>query len=461
MKCFAHFKMLLLLVVGLIAACPQVEAQGFRLSATASTSLVVGSNPLTYAISLTNQTGILLTNVFVTNTFSAEVTIISATNSQGSNSVISSGLVFSLGAITNGRLAQLSLTIQTATTGFLTNTIFAVAKGTTNAVSTNIVTQVVSAQADLGVAIFGPIQAVITNDVTTYNVTVTNLGPSAAPNVILTNPLPLGVILRSASQSYTVSSNNLIFNLGTLASATSANLQFTIQPTNAGVLTFSASVGAPGLLDLIATNNIASTNITIIGYLAGTLIAVTNSAQAINLQNGLTEQSILLSNIGASDVPAARVVITGLTKQLINAVGTNNGSPFVYYSAPLAAGKSVSLLLQYNPRGSFAFANGQLHAYAVPLPNWTPPKALTSKSIKIVRVATLSNGNTLIEFSATAGQAYTVVYGDDISFSNAKIAPPSIVAPANIVQWIDYGPPATISAPGGSGSRFYSVFQNP
>jgi len=40
------------------------------------------------------------------------------------------------------------------------------------------------------------------------------------------------------------------------------------------------------------------------------------------------------------------------------------------------------------------------------------------------------------------------------------IAVPSIVAPANYVQWIDYGPPATISKPG-SGSRFYKVFLNP
>jgi hypothetical protein len=41
------------------------------------------------------------------------------------------------------------------------------------------------------------------------------------------------------------------------------------------------------------------------------------------------------------------------------------------------------------------------------------------------------------------------------------IAPPAIVAPANRVQWIDYGPPTTTSAPTNSSARFYRVFQNP
>jgi hypothetical protein len=41
------------------------------------------------------------------------------------------------------------------------------------------------------------------------------------------------------------------------------------------------------------------------------------------------------------------------------------------------------------------------------------------------------------------------------------IAPPSIVAPANDVEWIDYGPPTTVSAPSGASNRFYRVFLNP
>jgi hypothetical protein len=53
-----------------------------------------------------------------------------------------------------------------------------------------------------------------------------------------------------------------------------------------------------------------------------------------------------------------------------------------------------------------------------------------------------------------------VVYSDNNTFSNALIAPPSIVAPANRVQWIDYGPPTTVSAPTNTSMRFYRVFEN-
>ena len=67
----------------------------------------------------------------------------------------------------------------------------------------------------------------------------------------------------------------------------------------------------------------------------------------------------------------------------------------------------------------------------------------------------------LIEWPAITNRTYTVVYSDNVSFSNAMIAPPSIVAPANDMEWIDYGPPTTVSAPTNASSRFYRVFLNP
>jgi hypothetical protein len=67
----------------------------------------------------------------------------------------------------------------------------------------------------------------------------------------------------------------------------------------------------------------------------------------------------------------------------------------------------------------------------------------------------------LIEFPSLTNRTYTVVYSDNVLFSNAMIAPPSITVPANRIQWIDYGPPATRSAPSNSPARFYRVFLSP
>jgi uncharacterized repeat protein (TIGR01451 family) len=460
MKDFLHLRMLALVVAGTLALCSRAGAQGFGLSVTSSNNFVAVNNPVTYTINLTNQTGLLLTNVFVTNTFSAPFQFGNVFTNQGSILTNATSVWFILGRITNGNSAQMIFSIQPTIAGFITNTIAVAAAGVTNTAATNLVTQVFTAQADLGVTIAGPVQVVITNDWMTYIVTATNSGPDVAPNVVLTNTLPPGVVLISPANQ--TQSSNLIFNLGTVTSGGSANFQFTIQPTNAGVLTLLATIGAPGLLDTNLVNNSASTNIAVIGYLPGLLVAVTNSTQITNFQNGLLEQSILLSNNGTNDVPAARVVVTGLTNRLFNAVGTNNGAPFVYYSTNLAAGQSVTLLLQYAPRVSFPFTNGQLHAFAVPIPNWTP-LAITAMStnLDLTRIVRLSNGNILIEWPSTTNRTYTVVYSDNVIFSNAMMAPPSVVAPANRTQWIDYGPPTTVSAPANTSSRYYRVFLNP
>ena len=456
-----------LLVCWLIAAALmtvglRADAQGFGLGVTTSTNLVVDTNSVTYHISLTNQTGFLLQTLFVTNTFSGSAKILSATNSQGTNYIDSSSFVFSLGFMPLGGIAQMAVTVQPGTTGFFTNTIVVATFDTTNTAATNSVVQVITTPADLAVAIAGPVQPVMVNDLTAYSVAVTNLGPATATGVVLTNTLPPGLILKKVSQTYTQSGSNLIFNLGTLAVGGRADFQISIEPTNAGVLAFSASVGAANLSDNDLDNNSASTNVPVLNYLPGTLVAVTNSAQITNPQNGLTEQAILVSNTGVGAVPAVRVVVTGLTNQLANVVGTNNGDPFVVYDAGLAAGASVNLLLQYFPRGPFLFTNGQLHAFAVPPPDWTPPPVTaTTTNVNISRLVKLANGNMLVEFPATAGRAYTVVYSDNVLFSNALIAPPSVTATANEIQWIDYGPPTTVSATTNASTRFYRVFQNP
>jgi hypothetical protein len=66
----------------------------------------------------------------------------------------------------------------------------------------------------------------------------------------------------------------------------------------------------------------------------------------------------------------------------------------------------------------------------------------------------------MIEWPAVPSRSYTVIYSDNVVFSNALIAPPAIVAPANQIQWIDYGPPATLTATTNSTARFYKVIQN-
>ena len=74
-----------------------------------------------------------------------------------------------------------------------------------------------------------------------------------------------------------------------------------------------------------------------------------------------------------------------------------------------------------------------MHAYALPsVPGWTPPATTSaSTNLNITRIVRLPNGKMLIEWPAITNRTYTVVYSDNVLFSNAMMAPPSIVAPAN------------------------------
>ena len=468
MRVFFILRIIAILAVASLVADERAEAQSFGLGVSSSASSMLVSNSLTYTIYVTNLIPDLFPMVVVSNVLPASVEFTSALTSQGTFRNYGNVNVFYLGQFV-APTAQLILTVQPDAAGFITNSISVV---TTNLpvppapVTTNIVTQVTNAvpsKADLAVTMTGPLQAVIVNDWMTYGVTATNLGPDSASGVVLTNTLPPGVIFKSVSPNLfsVVVGSNRVYNLGAIKSGGFTSLQFTVQPTNAGVLNFSAALGSTDVMDPNPTNNAASTNISILNYLSGPLFVSTNSPQILNLQNGLTEQSIFLSNNVGTNVGAVRVIVTNLTKRLANAIGTNAGNPFVVLNTGLPADDTVNLLLQFSPRGNFPLANSQLQAFAVPPLDLTSPAAnSSSKLLNISRVLPLANGRVLLEFPSTLGKTYTVVYSDSVSFSNAAMAQPSVVAPANQVQWIDYGPPATISAPTNTSARFYRVFQN-
>lgn len=469
MKIFAFFRMIVLVAVALVAADLRVSAQTLNYSLASSASSVLVGNSVTFSIDITNLTGNTLESLIVTDSLPSTVQITSVSPDVASFINYSNYVVFNFINFSFSEITEMTVTAKPTVVGFITNTLTINSFGFFTNATTNIVVDVTNAvtDADLSVSMSGPSQPVITNDWMTYGITVSNAGPVAAPNVVLTNYVPpAGFILEKIFPTNLIGkvdyTNAIIYlSLGTIPVGGSTNIQVILQAPLAGIFTFTSSVGSVSITDPNLANNITTTNITVMDPLPGVFLAVTNSPQNPNLQNGLMEQSVLLSNAGSTTVPAARVVVAGLAKQLYNAVGTNNGNPFVTLAAPLSPGQSVNLLLQYNPRGSFPFANNQLQAYGVPFPNLTPPVTTsTSTNINISGIFKLANGDVLIEFPAKTNQTYTVVYSDNALFSNAMIAPPAILAPANIVQWIDYGPPATTSAPTNSNSRFYRVLKN-
>jgi hypothetical protein len=265
---------------------------------------------------------------------------------------------------------------------------------------------------------------------------------------------------------------NVLFNLGTLVNGAVTNFSVRVQSTNQPTqLTQSASVGASGITDTNTANNTATNLLNVEAYASTNLMITLTSPQSFDSLDGLMEQTITISNAGPTPVESTRVIASGLSYQLFNAVGTNSGNPFVVHGGSLNTNETVSLILQYFVP-THKPVPVSLHAFGIPAYNLAPPAQLGlqvgTRILQMLPPGTSFPGCAAIVFDSVSNQTFTVIYSDDATFaSNVFMAQPSVKAFANQTLWVDYGPPATISSPTNITSstnvtmRFYQVFLNP
>jgi uncharacterized repeat protein (TIGR01451 family) len=320
--------------------------------------------------------------------------------------------------------------------------------------------QVGSGNADLGVFIAVPVTNVFPGDVARYSIVATNGGPSAASSFFITNTFPAGVGLVQVSPSAGATTNTagrVVFAVSGLAVSSSITNTVFIIPTNTGSLTLTANIGAGGFSDTNTANNSATTNLIVTAPDTNQVVA-TFSSQLLDFQTGLFRQTVTLVNTSATALASARLIVVGLasSNQLYNATGTNLGHPFVVYPNAINPGAMVDFLLEFYYPSRQPQSNLTYVAYGVPTPNLGTTTNGASITLHLVNV---SGSRVLLEFPSTPGKTYRIVYSADPAFTTPLLAEPPIVAPADKTQWIDEGPPKTISLPGTSASRFYRVFE--
>jgi uncharacterized repeat protein (TIGR01451 family) len=436
----------------------------FTFGVSQPTNAIVLGDSTTYTITLTN----LLSDfgqVYVTNSFNQPVTFLSSSNDFviGTFTNNATNGVFTLFNVPLSAIINLTLRVQPGTPGSLTNQI-TVTANTTAVVpaSTNIVTTVINPVADLGVKFLVPPAVVMVNDPMTYSIVASNAGPASATGVFLTNSLTGVKLLSVSSSNFTLLNDRMVFALGTLAARGDRTIDLTVQPTNAGILGLASAVASTGIIDTNTANNAATTNVVINSFLPATLTVTNLNDMVLDRQTGRLKQTVRLSNVGTNDAPSVRVMVAGLTNRLSNAVGTNNGTPYVLYAATLSTNSFVDLVLEYwSPsRLVFPVPNSSYTALSVPLVNPTVPGGGTN-AFNITSGKWLANGTFLIEFQSVPGASYTVLYSADPNFgSNVFAAQPAVTAPANRTQWIDNGPPKTVSLPTQTPARNYKVQRN-
>ena len=270
----------------------------------------------------------------------------------------------------------------------------------------------VGEQADLSVTNSDSPDPVLLGKNVTYTLTVTNHGPSAAANVVLTNTLPSGVMV--VSSPCPLANGAINCNLGTLAKDASATVTIVIKPTATGTITnmvqvisstndpdstsntaLQDTVVAPVAdLSLAATHNGDFT----IGTVGSFILTVSNAANAGPVTGPVTVTDALPGNLTLTAFNGAGWSCAGL--------GTANVS--CANSSPLAAGGSLlPLTLQVNvglgtPTGASSITNA---------PQVSTPDELNTANNSASDPTTVNKATPQINWSNPAD----IVYGTPLS----------------------------------------------
>ena len=156
------------------------------------------------------------------------------------------------------------------------------------------VAKLVDANADVGIAkaVTG---AFVAGQDSTFTITVANSGPTAATGVTVTDNIPAGATLVSAtpSQGSCSGTTTVTCNLGTINNPGSATISLVVRPATDGPLSNTATVASTST-DSNATNDSstavaqvgANANLSITKTASGVFVATQNSTYTISVVNG-------------------------------------------------------------------------------------------------------------------------------------------------------------------------------
>jgi uncharacterized repeat protein (TIGR01451 family) len=340
--------------------------------------------------------------------------------------------------------------------------------------SSQVVTAVKTA-ADVMVLLSGPTNVLVSSNFV-YTISVTNLGPSVASNVLVHDTLPS--ILDFISATTGGGLTNSIYTwpvIPLLAAGSGTNFSITVYATT--VITFTnVAYSTATSYDPNLTNNNGSlpasqcvTYADQVHLIPQNLSLLVNSNN-FNPQSSLYEELVVVTNIGTATAQSVRLTVAGLPSfvTLYNATGTNAGIPYVQNNFPLPPGGTVDFVLEFYDSLRQPFTNivsaVEVQPAAAPV---IPTNAVAVPITAIFQSHININGNVdlagtsryVIEFPTMAGHTYTILYTDDLLQPVWYVVTPYIVANASVVQWYDDGPPKTQSPPSSVGARFYRVVE--
>ncbi len=304
-----------------------VEGQA-NLSVTKSDSpdpATVGQN-LAYTLIVTNAGPIAATGVVLTDTLPGSVTFVSAVASQGACTHSLGTVTCNLGTISNGGTVTVTIVVTPTAPGTITNAATVTANEPDPDTNNNTDSEdtTVNAAADLVVNKNDAPDPLIVGQSLTYTVTVSNLGPVTATNVVLTDTLPGSVAFVSATPtqgSCSESGGVVTCNFGTIPNGNVVAVTITVIPTAPGLITNTATV--TGDQSDPNSNNNTDTENTQVNPAPDLSVNKSHTGNFSVGQNGV--YTITVTNVGAGSTIGPIVVSDTLPTGLTFISGTGPG----------------------------------------------------------------------------------------------------------------------------------------
>ena len=321
-------------------------------------SVYAGTN-YTYTISVTNFGFATASNIIPSDVLPTNVTFVSASGGGTNNAGVVNWALASLAASVG---TNLTLTVTAPASGNVTN-VATVASSTPdsnpgNNTSSPIGTTVTPV-ADLAVGKSGPASVVAASNYT-YTVSVTNLGPSAASSVVVTDTLPVNVTFVSASGGGVNNGGVVNWALGTLNAGQVSNLTLTVKSPASGSITNTAKVSS-GTLDTNAVNNTSPPVISVVTTLALSADVSVIKTGPTNVFAGTNySYTITVTNSGpspASNVVASDVLPTNVVFVSASGGGTTNAGVASWALGTLASGRTTNVTITVKAPASGVVTN--------------------------------------------------------------------------------------------------------
>jgi len=184
------------------------------------------------------------------------------------------------------------------------------------------------ASADMSVAVTPNAASVLVGEELIYSIAATNNGPDAATGVKITDVLPTGVTLISATPSTgtCVGVSPVVCTLGSLASGSTSTVNLTVSPQSPGTFVNNATV-ASEIFDTKLGNNVAPTTTLVANpSLSAHIVSATKSGNTVQIVLSLT-------NVGSG---SAQYIF--LNQIAVRALGGSGSPAYVSPSLPVSVG---------------------------------------------------------------------------------------------------------------------------